>query len=174
MKRICLLFSLLLIALSAGSQTPSSTVVGRNAFPSVDKDGRVTVRIKAPDAVGLSVSLGKDYPMTRDAEGVWSATTDPQVEGFHYYSLKTGGLSFADPATHAFFGTGRWSSAVEVPESPAAAAFYTPRQGVPQGAVRSLSFYSKLIADGFIQLFNLITVGNSAFVAEHKNIAPYK
>ena len=126
MKRICLLFSFLLLALSAAAQRPSPTVVARSAFPSVDKDGRVTVRIKAPDAVGLSVSLGKDYPMTRDAEGVWSATTDPQVEGFHYYSLKTGGLSFADPATRAFFGTGRWSSAVEVPENPAAAAFYTP------------------------------------------------
>ena len=147
MKRICLLFCLLLIALSAAAQTPSPTVVGRNAYPSVDKDGRVTVRIKAPDAVGLSVSLGKDYPMTRDAEGVWTATTDPQVEGFHYYSLKTGGLSFADPATRAFFGTGRWSSAVEVPESPAAAAFYTPRQGVPQGAVRSLSFYSRICGE---------------------------
>ena len=37
---------------------------------------------------------------------------------------------------------GRWASAVEVPEDPKDAAFYTPRQGVPQGAVRSVRFWS--------------------------------
>ena len=146
-KRILLLLCLLLLLIPAGAQTPSPTALGRQAYPRIEKDGRVTFQIKAPEAPGLTVSLGKDYAMTRDAEGVWSATTDPQVEGFHYYSLKVGGLAFSDPAVHTYYGTGRWCSAVEVPESPAAAAFYTPRQGVPQGAVRSIRFYSKVCGE---------------------------
>ena len=74
----------LMLAGSALAQTPSPTNLGRNAFPQVGKDGRVTFRVKAPDAPALTVNLGKDYPMTKDADGVWTATTDPQVEGFHY------------------------------------------------------------------------------------------
>ena len=147
LKRILLFVCLLLLLMPAGAQTPSPTALGRQAYPRIEKDGRVTFQMKAPEAPGLTVSLGKDYAMTRDAEGVWSATTDPQVEGFHYYSFKVGGLSFNDPAVHTYYGTGRWCSAVEVPESPAAAAFYTPRQGVPQGAVRSIRFYSKVCGE---------------------------
>ena len=144
------LFVMLAVLMSltrAGAQVPSPTVLGRNSFPQVDPDGRVTFRVNAPEALALTVNLGKDYPMTRDEQGVWTATTDPQVEGFHYYSLKAGGLSFNDPAVHSFYGTSRWSSAVEVPESPDAAAFYTPRQGVPQGAVRSLRYRSKICGE---------------------------
>jgi len=146
-KRLLLTVSLLLPLAPAVAQVPSPTALGRQAFPRIEKDGRVSFQLKAPDASGLTVSLGKDYVMSRDADGVWSAVTEPQVEGFHYYSLKVGGLSFTDPATHAYYGGGRWSSAVEVPETPAAAAFYTPRQGVPQGAVRSLRFYSKVCGE---------------------------
>lgn len=147
MKIEFLILTSLLLPLAAGGQTVSPTVVGRNAWPQIDRDGRVTVRVKAPEAMALTLSLGKDYPMARDPEGVWSATTEPQVEGFHYYSLKTGGLSFIDPSVQAYYGTGRWCSAVEVPESPAAAAFYTPRRDVPQGAVRSIRFYSPVCGE---------------------------
>ncbi len=140
---ISLSVAALLLAGSALAQTPSPTNLGRNPFPQVGKDGRVTFRVNAPDAASLTVNLGKDYPMTKDDKGVWTATSDPQVEGFHYYSLKAGGLSFNDPSVHSYFGMGRWASAIEVPEEPAGAAFYTPHQGVPQGAVRSVRFWSK-------------------------------
>ena len=146
-KRIVLIACLLLSLIPAAAQTVSPTALGHQAFPAIGKDGRVTFQLKAPEASGVTVSLGKDYVMSRDAEGVWSATTDPQVEGFHYYSLKVGGLSFTDPAVHTYYGTGRWCSAVEIPEKPAEAAFYTPRAGVPQGAVRSLRFYSKVCGE---------------------------
>ena len=140
---ISLSVAALLLAGSALAQTPSPTNLGQNPFPQVGKDGRVTFRVNAPDATSLTVNLGKDYPMTKDDKGVWTATSDPQVEGFHYYSLKAGGLSFNDPSVHSYFGMGRWASAIEVPEEPAGAAFYTPHQGVPQGAVRSVRFWSK-------------------------------
>ena len=142
-----LFLTLLILPCAAGGQTVSPTVAGRNVWPQIDREGRVTVRVKAPDATNLTLSLGKDYTMARDSEGVWTATTEPQVEGFHYYSLRTGGLSFIDPSVQAYFGTGRWCSAVEVPESPAAAAFYTPRRNVPQGAVRSIRFRSAVCGE---------------------------
>ena len=136
----------LLLSGSLLAQTPSSTNLGRNPYPQIGKDGRVTFRVNAPEASSLTVNLGKDYPMTKDEKGVWTATTDPQVEGFHYYSLKAGGLSFNDPATHSYFGMGRWASAVEVPGAPDA-EFYTPKQGVPQGAVRAVRYYSAVCGE---------------------------
>ena len=136
----------MLLAGSALAQTPSSTNLGRNPYPQIGKDGRVTFRVNAPDATSLTVNLGKDYPMTKDDKGFWTATTDPQVEGFHYYSLKAGGLLFNDPSTHSYFGMSRWASAVEVPGAPDA-DFYTPKQGVPQGAVRAVRYYSAVCGE---------------------------
>ena len=134
----------LLLSHAALAQTPSPTNLGRNPYPQVGNDGRVTFRVHAPNAKALTVSLGKDYPMVKDENGFWTVVSDPQVEGFHYYSLKTGGLTFNDPSVHSFFGTGRDCSAVEVPEEAEGADFYTPHQGVPQGAVRSIRFHSKV------------------------------
>ena len=141
-----LLSSLALLLSMTGAvlaQVPSPTNLGRNPYPQVGPDNRVTFRVNAPQATSLSVSLGKDYPMVKDENGVWTVTSDPQVEGFHYYSLKTGGLTFNDPSVHSYFGTGRDCSAIEVPGAPDE-DFYTPHQGVPQGAVRSIRYYSKV------------------------------
>jgi enterochelin esterase family protein len=113
-------------------------------YPKVNEDMSVTFSVRAPEAENLVVNLGKDYPMTKGERGVWTATTDPQVEGFHYYSLKTGGLSVADPSTHTYYGMSRYASAVEVPEPLEDASYYIPRKGVAQGAVRSVSFYSEI------------------------------
>ena len=143
MKQILVSLALLLSVTGAFAQVPSPTNLGRNPYPQVGPDNRVTFRVNAPQATSLSVSLGKDYPMVKDENGVWTVTSDPQVEGFHYYSLKTGGLTFNDPSVHSYFGTGRDCSAIEVPGAPDA-DFYTPHQGVPQGAVRSIRFYSKV------------------------------
>ena len=141
-----LLSSLALLLSMTGAvfaQLPSPTNLGRNPYPQVGPDNRVTFRVNAPQATSLSVSLGKDYPMVKDENGFWTVTSDPQVEGFHYYSLKTGGLTFNDPSVHSYFGTGRDCSAIEVPGAPDE-DFYTPHQGVPQGAVRSIRYYSKV------------------------------
>jgi enterochelin esterase family protein len=144
MKKIISSLALLLSMTGAVfAQLPSPTNLGRNPYPQVGPDMRVTFRVNAPQATSLSVSLGKDYPMVKDENGFWTVTSDPQVEGFHYYSLKTGGLTFNDPSVHSYFGTGRDCSAIEVPGAPDE-DFYTPHQGVPQGAVRSIRYYSKV------------------------------
>lgn len=117
------------------------------ASPMINSDNSVTFTFHAPSANAVILSLGKDYLMNRDANGLWSVTTDPQVEGFHYYSLKIGGLSFADPSVYTFYGCSRYSSAIEIPEKNDAGDWYEPKKNVPQGAVRSLRFWSNACQD---------------------------
>jgi hypothetical protein len=69
------------------SAAPASTNIRGNEYPRVESDLRVTFRIKAPDAQKVQFDLGKPYDAVRDAEGNWTATTEPQVPGFHYYYL---------------------------------------------------------------------------------------
>lgn len=133
----------LALSVTAMAQSPSAYNISGKNSPQINPDNTVTFHFSAPTASKVVVNLGKDYEMTKDEKGVWSVTTDPQVEGFHYYAIKVGGLSVADPSTYTFYGCSRYSSAIEVPESAEDAAFYTPRQGVAQGAVRSLKFYSE-------------------------------
>ena len=141
MKRLLVIIGTLITVL-ASAQAPSPYNISGKAFPQVNPDKTVTFQVNAPAASKVIINLGKDYEMTKDEKGVWTVTTDPQVEGFHYYSVKIGGLSTTDPSVYTFYGCSRFSSAIEVPEDEASADFYTPKQGVPQGAVRSVKFYS--------------------------------
>ena len=142
MKRFSLLFLLLLAPVLMMAQHPSDYNKSGSSFPQINADNSVTLSIRAPQAKAITVDLGGRYPMTKDENGVWTATTAPLVPGFHYYSLITGGLSFADPATYTFYGMSRYASAVEVNEDAADADFYLPKKDVPQGAVRSVKFWS--------------------------------
>lgn len=143
MKRFLTAF-LCFCAASAMAQTPNEYNVVGKLFPQVNPDRSVTFQFSAPSASQVSVDLGKRYEMTRDEKGIWTVTTDPQVVGFHYYTLNIGGLGFIDPSVHTYFGSSRYCSAVEIPEDEQSAGYYTPKQGVPQGAVRSVRFYSEV------------------------------
>ncbi len=141
MKRITAIFGCL-FALGAVAQTPSEYNLDGKLYPQINADNSVTFQFSAPQAEKVVVNMGKDYEMTKGDRGVWTVTTDPQVVGFHYYSIKVGGVSVIDPAGHTFYGTSKYSSAIEVPEGEKASDYYTPKKDVPQGAVRSVRFYS--------------------------------
>lgn len=79
--------------------------------------------------------------MTKGAEGVWSVTTPPLIPGFHYYSLLVDGVAMNDPGSHAFFGTGKDSSGIEVP---APDGDIDALKDVPHGDVRIRPYYSKI------------------------------
>lgn len=108
--------------------------------PCIFPDGRVLFNVTAPNAAKVQMDLGKLYDMQKDDKGVWTVTTDPQVPGFHYYSLVIDDFKFADPASESFYGTGRMSSAIDIPE--AGADFYTIKD-VPHGEIRSRVYFSK-------------------------------
>ena len=69
--------------------------------------------------------------MTKQPDGFWTVETPPLVPGLHYYTLIVDGAEFADPGSRAFFGGGKYASAVEVPEP---GADYYAIRAVPHGA----------------------------------------
>lgn len=128
-----------LVVPTDGSKPASTNVLGQ-AYPCIHPDLRATVRIKAPEAKKLELDLGKKYPMEVDGEGVWTATTEPLVPGFHYYSIIIDGVAVCDPASETFYGMGRQASGIEIPT--AGEDFYEIKD-VPQGEVRERWYHAK-------------------------------
>ena len=122
----------------------ATTVIPEAQYPRVHPDGKAEFRLHAPGAKDVKVDIcGKKYDMTRDADGNWTATTDPLVVGFHYYFLLVDGVSVIDPASEAFYGCGRMSGGIEIPESTEASAYYTFNPETRHGQVRECQYFSK-------------------------------
>ncbi len=128
-------------AQEASDFRPASTNVWDAQYPRVDSKGRVEIRIKAPDATTVRVNFwsGPKADMVKQPDGVWSFITEPLVPGLHYYMLIVNGVEMADTGSRAFFGGGKYASAVEVPEP--GSTYYTI-QDVPHGQVREVWYFS--------------------------------
>jgi enterochelin esterase-like enzyme len=127
------------LAVPAASNVPGAQT------PSIHSDRRITFTLKAPDATSLQVAGGDGlgmgpFPMTRGTDGTWSVTTPPSVPGFHYYWFVLNGVAVNDPASETYFGYGKETSGIEVPEE--GADFYAI-QRVPHGEVRAKWYLSK-------------------------------
>ena len=121
---------------------PASTNVMGATFPRTLPDHSVAFQYKSPDAQSVDVDItGKKFPMARGNDGVWSVVTPPLVEGFHYYALDVNGARMNDPNSHTYFGTGKDTSGVEVPEN---GVDYYHAKDVPHGDVRIRSYHSKI------------------------------
>ena len=118
---------------------PASTNISGGQYPQILSGNRVLFRIKAPEAQKVQVDLGKKYDMIREEEGSWAITTDPIVEGFHYYSLLIDGVAVCDPASKTFYGMGRMASGIEIPEK---GVDYSDLKNVPHGQIRQLRYFS--------------------------------
>ncbi|MDE6381146.1 MAG: esterase [Muribaculaceae bacterium] len=146
-------FSLTAILLSLGitcafAENPAAgktatTNIPQAEYPCVSSDSRATFKIHAPEAQDVKVDIcSKKYDMVKDENGVWTATTDLLVEGFHYYFIIVDGVSVIDPASETFYGCGKEASGIEIPESAEAAAYYTFNKDIPHGQVRECKYYS--------------------------------
>ena len=84
---------------------PASTNQDNKQYPMVNSQRMVRAQISAPKAtfVGLDID-GKIYEMTKDENGLWTGTSAPQDEGFHYYQLNIDGASVPDPGSKYFYG----------------------------------------------------------------------
>ena len=122
---------------------PASTNVWGAQYPRVDSQGRVEIRIKAPDATKVRVNFwsGPKLDMVKQPDGFWTVTTPPLVPGLHYYTLVLDGAEVTDLGSHAFFGGSKHASAVEVPEP---GSTYYSIQDVPHGQVREVWYFSKV------------------------------
>lgn len=129
-----------------GAPAPLSSNVRGSAYPAVDAELRVSFRLKAPDARSVEVrgrgSLwgGKPWPLAKGADGVWSGTSEPAEPGFYYYELVVDGVGVNDPGSRTFFGWGRETSGLEIPDR--SLDFYDVKP-VPHGEIRARTYFSK-------------------------------
>ena len=78
--------------------TSATTNFPGSEYPKINPDLSAIFRNDMPDAKAVSVNVGgKDYPMTKGADGIWEVTTEPLVPGFHYYTMNVDGKRIADP-----------------------------------------------------------------------------
>ena len=121
---------------------PSAVNQPGKEYPQVNSEGRVRVRIKAPDANYVQLDIGGvKYDLEKNEDGVWMGESAPQDEGFHYYQLNIDGASVPDPGTKYFYGAGRWGSGIEIPAHDR--EFYALKK-VPHGLVSENRYYSDI------------------------------
>ena len=124
--------------------TPATTNRPGKEFPKVNPDRTVVFRNDYPKAESVVVNVGgKNYPMTKGEDGIWEATSEPLVPGFHYYTLNVDGERVSDPNSKFFFGSFYWSSGIEIPEPEV--DFYLEKD-VPHGEIRIEKYDSELTA----------------------------
>ena len=119
---------------------PASSNQDNKQYPMVNSQRMVRAQISAPNAtaVGLDIA-GKIYSMTKDENGVWTGTSEPQDEGFHYYQLNIDGASVPDPNSLYYYGASRWGSGIEIPS---ADQDFWQVKNVPQGSMSEVFYWS--------------------------------
>ena len=140
---------LLLLSVTCGWFTASAqdfivppTNINANGYPHVLSDNSVEFRIRSNDDLSqMKVSLDPSCRFERQQDGFWMAHTKPLVPGFHYYWFTIGGIDFSDPASKSYFGCGRMTSAIDIPE--VGCDFYNVKD-VPHGKVSIVTYYSKV------------------------------
>ena len=114
--------------------------------PQVNDDRTITLRFRAPDAkevVAIGEIDGKDHPMTKGADGVWTVTIGPLAPDVYNYQFRADGIIAMDPVNPSVklgFGAFPPASMVEVPGND----FDDARQ-VPHGSVRMETYHSKTL-----------------------------
>ncbi len=120
----------------------------RIVSPEVQSDGRVTFRLRAPNALKVEVSVegqGPATPMQKDEQGVWSATVGPLPPDIYGYSLVADGVTLVDPSNQLMKpNLLNTQSAVHVP-GPAALPWET--NDVPHGEIHRHFYHSKIVGD---------------------------
>ncbi len=113
--------------------------------PEVSADGKVTFRLRAPNAKEVAVTgMGERLAMVKDEQGVWSATTATLQPDLYTYAFSVDGVTFNDPANGLFktsYGSAG-QSMVRVPGE----ALWNPSAG-PYGAVTHYTYHSAIVGD---------------------------
>lgn len=118
---------------------PQTTISGN--YPRILSDNSVLFKVRTNDASNWKVSLDPDCKFYIQQDGTWMAHTKPLMEGFHYYWFTINGIEFSDPASKSYFGCGRMTSAIDIPEKDC--TFYDCKD-VAHGQVRQMEYFSKV------------------------------
>jgi enterochelin esterase family protein len=115
--------------------------------PEVHADKRVTFRLRAPNAkeVVLRCEGTKGGAMQKDAQGVWSITTEPMPPDIYAYSFSVDGLKVIDPANPLLkYNLLNTDSQVHVPGS---ATLAWEINDVPHGVLHRHLYRSAIVGD---------------------------
>jgi enterochelin esterase-like enzyme len=113
--------------------------------PEVSADGKVTFRLRAPNAKEVAVTgIGERLAMVKDEQGVWSATTAPLQPDLYTYSFSVDGATFDDPG-NPLFKTASGSAGQSMVRVPGTAP-WNPGAG-PFGAVTHYTYHSDVVGD---------------------------
>ena len=130
---------------------PSALNQQGKQYPEVNSERRVRSTLRAPQAQTVQLDIGGvRYPMTKGADGVWTGSSAPQDEGFHYYQFNVDGVNVPDPGTLMFYGASRWGSGVEVPANDQ--DFYALKD-VPHGNLQQVLYRSKTGNNATVRCF---------------------
>ena len=119
--------------------------------PEVSPDGRVTVRLLAPQATevklhGEWMGRGETAALEKGGNGVWSVTVGPLKPEYYYYSLTADGTEVVDSKNAAILqGVQGPISMVNVPGPEAEFFAWKP---VPHGSVHVHWYESKAVGKG--------------------------
>jgi enterochelin esterase-like enzyme len=131
------------LMLTAATTASAQTLVS----PEVHADGRVTFRLRAPNAkeVVLRCEGTKGGPMQKDEAGVWSLTTEPMQPDIYAYSFAVDGVKVIDPANPLLkYNLLNTESQVHVP-GPATLAWEI--NDVPHGVLHRHLYRSAILGD---------------------------
>ncbi|GAB1489662.1 hypothetical protein MASR2M8_21150 [Opitutaceae bacterium] len=82
--------------------------------PEVSTDGRITFRLRAPQAKEVSIQPVAIAPMVRGDEGVWSVTVGPWTPDVYAYHFIVDGTRMPAPSNGALLKTSRTNFAGEL------------------------------------------------------------
>src|SRR5436190_16565592 len=148
MRGLPFLLFALIVAAPALPQPPAGAVPAAPPprSPEVTADGRVTFRLRAPNALEVLVAPegSPRLPMQKDAQGIWSVTTAPLEPDFYGYSFIVDGARVLDSVN------GRIKSNLQNPGS----IVHVPGAGlpwetadVPHGSVHHRYYRSGVVGD---------------------------
>jgi enterochelin esterase-like enzyme len=132
--------------------TAADAVPKADIITQVLPDRRVVFRLKAPDARQVSVLVGfsnpptamaPSYPLTKDDQGLWSATVGPLKPDMYEVQFNVDGLMIADPGCPMLKPQRQVNtSLLEIPGDPPT---FLDTRDVPHGTIRAEVYRSKVL-----------------------------
>lgn len=121
--------------------------------PEILPDGRVTFRLRSPDAkeVIAKGQFGEELTLKKDEKGLWSGTTsDPVAAGIHEYRFLVDKLSVLDPRNNDLKPQ-RWpgTSILHIPSDEPA---LWDRRDIPHGTLHHHGYVSKALGGAWRDL----------------------
>lgn len=144
LKSMRMVILLLVLACTASQLEAAASRRQVILSPEAHSDGRVTFRLKAPNAksVGVNVQFARGVrPMTRNKSGLWSITLGPAEPEIYEYSFVADGLQIVDPANSWLKVWLR--NAKNLVEIPGKKPMFFQQQHVPHGTIHLHKYPSK-------------------------------